>query len=548
MRKIYLAVTIVFLAFVGLAWGLTPPPPPPPPVPQNLGIYDTSINHLVTNATDQSACRSCHLTSGTSISGGYNNTVGGVPTRHHSLLPRSVINPLTNATFGCNDCHPSTPGVGNGILLDRSCLDCHNGTSFYGNNIGGHVGNITIPHHVNTSYASSNIGNPAANRTCNFCHGSFVDNYNDGHYKPSYATDFMITPYATFKSTNFSQPDGLGGNKVWGGCNSCHVDNNDTHHSTFINLSTPDCVILCGNDSTPFHDECLFSCRRYGKPTNCYGCHGLGPGTASPLRLNITNPFTGEFLIGAMELRNSTIEATDVCELGTTNISINGTGCEKCHSVKTLHNIQYNYSQNGPQGFGHINNNTDCNGCHSSWLPATDFVPDAIVPSLDAVSPLVIAVNTAATLNITGSNFVNDIYTSVVNVDGVTYTPASITDTQIVVDIPALSAGTHQLQLVKGGDTLSKLYALTVAPNPKITTARLGNGVITITGLNFGSKPITNAQYYVSVNHAGNQTISTQINSWSSTQIKAKNSAAALGDWVTVMTQDAGEVKAQITR
>jgi len=163
-KKLYLAAAIVFMTLVGLAWALVPPPPPPPPVPQNIGLEDVSIAVLQTNATDQNACRKCHQTSGTNISGGYNNTVGGVPTRHHSLLPRNVINPLTGAPFACQDCHPSTPGVGNGILLDRSCVGCHNGTAFYANSIGGRVGNITRPHHVNTSYASSNVGNPAAAR------------------------------------------------------------------------------------------------------------------------------------------------------------------------------------------------------------------------------------------------------------------------------------------------------------------------------------------------------------------------------------------------
>jgi hypothetical protein len=321
------------------------------------------------------------------------------------------------------------------------------------------------------------------------------------------------------------------------------ASNEDTHHIEIFG-PTANKVDLCEKTCTvsDTSDACK-KCRN-----KCKNCHPILRGSTIPLRINITNPFNGENLINAGEVRNSTIEATDELEPGTTNISVNGTGCEKCHSVKSIHNIQYNYVQNGPQGLGHINNDSDCSGCHNSWLPATDFVPGALVPYVDTVSPSVIAVNTAATLTIIGFNFVNDPYTSVVTVDGVTYTPASITDTQIVVDIPALGAGTHQLQLVKGGDTLSKLYVLIVAPNPKITTATLKSGVITITGLNFGIQPATNAEYYVSVNHAGDQRVSTQINSWSSTQIKAKNSAAALGDWVTVMTQDAGEVRAIITR
>jgi hypothetical protein len=536
---------LLFAVLAGIGFALTPPPPPPPPVNQNLGLYDTGIDQLVTNATDQSACRQCHQTSGTKISGGYNNTIGGVPTRHHSLLPKNVINPKTGTPFGCGDCHPSTPGIGNGILLDRSCVDCHNGTDFWADSsLGAHVGNFSRPHHVDTSNDTALIGNPAAGRQCNFCHGSFVNNYNDSHYKPTYATDFMITPFATFKATNFSQPDGLGGNKVWGGCLSCHDpnpaatpaigSNHDNHHKEILGFGRFGGKTSFQNASTP--------------GAACFWCHVIAPGSTSPLRFNITNDFTGELLVRAMEVRNSTIEATDVFEPGTTNITFNGTGCEKCHGVPSLHNIQFNYVQNGPQGLGHINNNLDCYGCHNSWLPATDFVPGALIPVVNSVSPSVIAVGTATTLTITGENFVNDVYTSVVTVDGVTYAPTSITDSQIVVSIPALSAGVHELQLVKGGDTLSKLSTLTVAPNPQIISARLSKGVITITGTGFGTKPATNTQLYVSVKHAGNQITSTSISIWSNTQIKAKNSAAAIGDVVTVMTVNSGEVQAQITK
>ncbi len=225
MKKLKLTVLalLLFAVLAAIGYAFTPPPPP---VPQNLGMPDTTINDLVTNATDQSACRACHQSSGTNISGGYNNTLGGVDTRHHSMVQNSTINPYTNAPFACQDCHPTIPGLGNGVLLDHSCTDCHNGTSFWGDSVyGARIGNFSRPHHVNTTYDNANIGNPAAARKCNFCHGSFVDNYNDSHYVPSYDTSFMITPYATYKITNFSQPDGLGGNKVWGGCESCHIDN-----------------------------------------------------------------------------------------------------------------------------------------------------------------------------------------------------------------------------------------------------------------------------------------------------------------------------------
>ncbi len=136
-------------------------------------------------------------------------------------------------------------------------------------------------------------------------------------------------------------------------------------------------------------------------------------------------------------------------------------------------------------------------------------------------------------------------YTSVVTVDGVTYTPTSLTATQIVVNIPALTTGVHQLQLVKGGDTLSKLWVLTVVPNPTITSATVNKGTLTITGTGFGSKP-ANAAMYVSVNHAGNQIASTSVSKWSDTQIIAKNSAAVSGDVITMLTANAGEAVQKI--
>jgi hypothetical protein len=537
-------------------------------------LNDISINFLQTNATDQSVCRQCHLTSGTNVnSSGYNNTVGGVPTRHHSLLPRNVINPLTNSPFGCPDCHPSTPGVGNGILLDRSCVDCHNGTNFYADTtLGAHVGNFSRPHHILTNYTSVvGFGNPAADRQCKKCHGSFVDNYNDSHYVPSYATDMMITPFASFKATNFSQPDGLGnqggninsnhtvdpsptgGFKVWGGCYSCHLSNynatpqligsnHDNHHLSILGSGR---IGGTGHqtDVTPFNLS--------GAPggRQCFVCHVVNT-AGSPLEITVTSPFTGELLTNAMEVRNSTVESTSAIEPGTTNITFNGTGCEKCHSVSSLHSIQFNYSQNGPQGLGHINNNLDCSGCHDEWLPANTFVAGALVPAVNSVSPSVIVAGTATTLIITGVNFVNDPYTSVVSVDGVLYNPTSITDTQIVVSIPGLTAGSHQLQVVKDGTTNSKLSILTAVPSASITSAKLAkqgkNNVLTILGVGFGStKPVTNAQLYVTANHAGAQITSTTVSTWADTKITVTvPSNIAKGDIVTVLTSNlAGEVQ-----
>jgi hypothetical protein len=584
--KIVISAILLFAVLAGIGYAFTPPPPPPPPVPQNLAINDTSIDKLQTidgaNA-NQSACRACHQSTGTNISGGYNNTLGGVDNRHHGMVQRAVINPFTNVPFGCQDCHPTMPGVGNGVLLDHSCTDCHNGTNFWADaSLGARVGNFSRPHHVNTTYDDANIGNPAADRQCNKCHGSFVDNYNDSHYVPSYATSFMITPYATWKATNLSQnltqvlfdsTNNQDLNKVWGGCESCHLGlmnntgfgpsvtsvpigtNHNNHHREILggNVTTNGVVTNVGV-STPFNNVV----------NRCTVCHVIdytnstGHGNTFPLRFSITDGGTGLTDTNAMEVRNSTIEQADFAigavEPGTVNVSINGTGCEKCHSVASIHNIQFNYVQNGQQGLGHINNNADCYGCHNSWLPADTWNPGPLVPVVTDVSPAVIAANTATTLTLTGVNFINPDgnYTSVVTVGGVTYTPSSETQTQIVVNIPALTVGTYQLQLVKGGTVLSNLETLNVVNNPTIssvtfTPGRNGQpGTLVISGSRFGVKPATNANLYVTVNHAGKQIPVSTISAWKDTSISAKISGVASGDQTTVLTTLTGEASAPI--
>lgn len=586
MKNLKLAISAVLL-FAVLAWiGYALTPPPPPPVNQNLGIYDTSIalfktNGSFTNVTSngQMACRTCHNSTGTTAPGYTNLTLGGVDSRHHWLVQYSAINPATGVAFGCQDCHPSTPGIGNGILLDHSCTDCHNSTPFWADSIGANVGNLSRPHHFNTSYDNAGIGNPASARQCNVCHGSFVSNYNDNHYIPSYATTVMITPYAKWKATNFSQPltmllyasDSLTvTNKEWGGCESCHLGtvntsivasgaytgtpidpNHDTHHQEILdgNVTVNGTVLSLGG-RTP--------------GATCSWCHVILPGQTAHggvYLFNLTNTYnlvngSPEVVVDDLEVRNSTIEAMDAAngsfEPGTTNVTINGTGCEKCHDVATLHNIQYNYVQNGPQGLGHINNNTDCSGCHDAWLPTNSWGPTPTVPSVTAVSPAAILAGAQTTLTITGYDFVNDVYTSVVSIDGATYTPSSITANQIVVSIPALTAGSHQLQIVKNGDIRSKLLVLDAVPPTTIASATMVSSrqgiTLTLKGNGFGAtKPTSTLS--VSVFHNGNLIASTTLQKWSDTTVVAKFPAGSIasGDIATVVTAASGAAQTTIS-
>jgi hypothetical protein len=98
---------------------------------------NTTTGQELTNTTDinittptEQGCRYCHTYTGTNNSGVYNNTLGGVDTRHHNLVQTNAINPLPNRPYGCGDCHPIVNGTG---YIDHNCLDCHNGTAFWAN-------------------------------------------------------------------------------------------------------------------------------------------------------------------------------------------------------------------------------------------------------------------------------------------------------------------------------------------------------------------------------------------------------------------------------
>jgi hypothetical protein len=406
---------------------------PPPPANQYLGIYDTSLTQY-----NESMCRDCHSS--------------GVPDRHHLLVQ--------SGKFGCIDCHPKIVGSENqSILIDRNCIDCHSGTPFYANS------NISIdrPHH-NTTYAQ--------NRDCKACHGSYVDNYNDGHYVPTYPTSLM-TPLTGYRM--FDEASG----RYLGGCFACHQNNESTMPKIYSNGEVHHKALLGLKNTTVSY---------------CSWCH----------------PVHG----GLLNIRT----------------------CEDCHSVRSLHNIQYDYNNtDGMLGSGHIGNDWDCNGCHASANTASDNLYGSIVPDVFSITPNKLKAYETTQLDIMGTNFVQDSYSTMVRVDGVNYTPATITDSQIVVTIPPLNAGVHEINIIKG-DSQSKLSALTVVQPANIQTVKFAKGTMTIDGTGFGAQPELFENLGIFVQH--NKVIyrADGIISWNDNNIVAKSAKLSKGDILTINT------------
>ena len=377
---IYLATTLMILLLVSLAMALVPPPP----ANQDLGLYDTVFTGFTTEE-----CKECHTPP--------------LVDRHHALIAdegKSCLDP---------DCHSITNGV---IDLFRNCSDCHSSS----------------PHHMTDD---------AQDYNCSKCHGSLVDDYEDGHIIPDYDIS-PITPNTNYEFINES------GSKI-GGCEACHEpylsanpeirSNPDTHHNL-----------------TGF------------TVNNCDLCHSSTVSSGTP---------------------------------GQGDVGLNIRYCERCHGIKSLHNIQYDYpNTKGKLGKGHIGDGDwDCKGCHghqglysqsslngqiaqfnaeSSASETGGPLTGPIIPTIHNISPSTITAGEDTAITIEGLNFINEFngtnYTSNVVLDNdlliepVVIEPDCINTTQIVATINGtLEPGNYDLLVVKE-DMRSNRKSLTVLP------------------------------------------------------------------------------------
>ncbi len=370
---------------------------PPPPANQNIGLYDTVFTGF---STEECLNIECHGDE-------------DIQERHHSLI--------LNEGYICTYCHKFDDD-GN-FLPFRNCSDCHE----------------VSPHHV--TYDAQNF-------ECSECHGSLVDDYNDGHVIPTYDTS-NITPHSSYKVIN--NTTGL----KTGGCEACHEPDL---------LADPQ---IRSNPNT-HHNLTGFSIN------NCNLCHASDSSTGTP----------GEGEVG-LNIRN----------------------CERCHGINSLHNIQYNYNNTkGLLGYGHIGNNWDCWGCHGwveldfsssssisnsliAYTTSEDFPVlsrDVItVADIERVEPSIVTAGQDTKITIYGTNFINEdketiYYSKVVLNDELLeepleFDPDSITETEIVVTIPGtLETGTYGLWAVKNGNVRSNKFSLTVYEELFVVVYRKG--------------------------------------------------------------------------
>ncbi len=443
-------------------------------------------------------------------------TVPPPPVNQVIGIPDGVFNNLDEA--GCRACHGDSSIVNPGSVPDRhhlivgdtiidptaaphgtpgdlyECLSCHELEWDPGTSSYVFVNfrDCLLCHVQVAGVASVHHMTAAANaQDCKACHGQ-IDNPLDGHYVPTYDPS-MVTPLTGIGT-------GAGGE---GGCAFCHAagtddvsgfvvsTNADTHHGTGIGQ--------VGSGST----------------LPCITCHAVDA-------------------IGTLEAIR---------------------GCEVCHGVGSLHNIQADSPNPANPGtivpgledayWGHIGHNDDCNGCHANAAITAAPYSGAVAPNISELSAYRVTGGSPTTITVTGSAFTNqvvgpdgpiDLFSDIIltGVDDAetTLVPDTISEASMMVTIPAdLAPGNYDLRAIKGPQT-SNCVNLSVMPAVIVTSATCKDGIVTIIGSGFG--------LYVDATGSGTGVTLTAptgdytIISWTDTMIVADFGDCISGSEITV--------------
>jgi hypothetical protein len=438
----------------------------PPPVRQELGRPDSAFNDLVTED-----CRFCHENPDQ-----FPVEDETIPNRHHLLVDTQVrsgtcsqtpaiqcqnsgecpvdefcINgsdapfpPAPDGIYECLTCHEAICGAACAFIVQRNCMACH---------LQNPVSEYTVHHRTDLGQGTLPQG-----PDCQFCHGSLVDNRDDGHQIPTY-TPTNETP---MPSGGTGLPFNNRGNGA-GACDYCHDSGTSIEG-----------IIVETNEITHHN-------RGYGfDDSKCDWCHDFNLPVEAQIRI-----------------------------------------CENCHGFNTLHSIQADSNGDGiinagieDPFYGHIGNPDDCWGCHGYGPPAPTNT-DVVVPAISSISPAVLTEGIDTTVDITGSAFTNNDQqgteiqsdVSLEPEDGsanITLTPDLISQDTMTVTVPGtLSTGNYKLRAVKQQE-FSNPKVISIKPEVMITHVDCDKrrGILTITGAGFGDKP-AGTDPYINVETSG---------------------------------------------
>jgi hypothetical protein len=416
---------------------------PAPPVNQSIGMPDVEFA-----SHSEADCRYCHDS--------------GVQDRHHLLYdqpipPDSIVpypdsdgdgNPDT--VYDCLNCHDAS------FTIERDCLVCH----------------TTSPHH-STELAQSG--------DCVACHGSVVDNMDDGHYIPTYGSS-LVTPT---RSQGDGQPANSYG-RYAGACDYCHDE--DTFQPPLILTNQAlhhglDQCSWCHDFALPFDDQIRV----------CEGCHG--PASLHNIQTDSPNPLNiGTIVVGGEDA-----------------------------------------------GYGHVGRDggpgdSDCWGCHGFSMAKTALVPGPTIPTIHGADHAAVGAGVDTAVTLSGSSFTNvaagHAYRSVVSLtaaDGsvTTVAPDRLDASSLEFTIPGrIAPGNYDVRAVKRG-VASNPAVISVRPEVTIVEAE-GRRTVTIRGSGFGGyaegsgTAVTGSLAAVKGWHKTAPVMEAEIVSWNDTTIVAR--------------------------
>ena len=502
---------------------------PPPPVNQNIGFPDRIMNNI-----SWDVCLSCHGDPGGApvpVKSGY------LPDRHHLRVDTPIeeysASPFPekspDGTHKCTTCHlvdwiadPSRPLGGYFAFAQDPA-----GPAFR-NCLNCHkqVANVASVHHLTQK---------AQDAKCHLCHGNVINNPNDDHYIPDTGV-VNVTP----RPGRGSGEVGVTGEKI-GGCRYCHGGGVDDATGIVVPVNDR------GNANNATHHGTGIARGGTNSVHTCLLCHnwGLEPG-----------PLNGPYNIR---------------------------GCERCHGISSLHNIQFDAVGDGivpgeeEPFYGHVGNNLDCRGCHgpNPTFPQFPYPGDPefdhlgeqsdclgchrngsfngasglfaastagepafgpVIPYITGVSDKRITTGRAVTLTLTGSGFYAagdrvDIPARVALLSDrgptIEITPTVVTPTLMEVNLPAdLAPGAWGIKAVKNAMG-SNIINLVVLPVVAVNDISCSDSKVTITGTGFGSYlDAENSGTAVSIKATGEKC---RVDSWQDNQIVANCAPADAG-------------------
>ncbi len=488
---------------------------PPPPVNQNIGIPDGVFNDMTFQT-----CLGCHgdpENSPAPVNSSY------LPDRHHLRINTPIgdysASPFPenspDGTHKCATCHavdwvvdPSSPEGGYFRFTQEPT------EPGFRNCLGCHkqTPGIASVHHLTPK---------AQEAKCHLCHGSLINNPNGNHYIPDYEIS-LITPWpgdnydTSSPSNRFDPPVAAYNGRRKGNCAHCHYS---------------------GEDQTT----------GYLVSTNYQTHHGTGVG----------QPNSGS------------VHSCDLCH-DTTPPNHTIRGCERCHGIDSLHNIEFDRNGDGitPGGeepfWGHIGSPANCRGCHGNFQGA------GVEAILQTGEGLITGANTVPTfghmgtrgrgmsgggrmrsatagpdlrvLTFTGSGFITiiegpngpiEITARLLLVDrtGTSYEfgPETVTHTSLEVVIPdEFPSGSYDLYLVKGS-VRSPVANLVIRPDVTIDQVSCDQGSITVHGSGFSD--YLNAEGSGTVLFDRTRQGACTVNSWNANTIVAdcgRNSSGSI--------------------